>query len=283
MAQTKTKKSKKVLVIAGVIILAVGGYFGYKYIKGKKDKKKAEEEAKRQEEQAKIDAQNVSTGSGSGSGSAGSGSATYSANPFKSATELTNFQKWVLEKKKDTTILGNAGADGKWGKNSASAWNKYGKEYLGSGSTAGESGSVPEADIKTIVNYGRGAKSDRTYIAKTKYPSFFTEWAKAIRKRLESGGKAYTTFIWYNQIYDSYYGNQVASKLLMGKIAFARNGCKIRKSPKQSGEYILTTKDASLGQIVSWRYNVAENLLYVKTDKYSDGYGWAKYQYIYTN
>lgn len=280
MAQAK--KGNRIIWIAGAIILGVGGYFGYKYFKKKKDQKKAEEQQKLQEQQQLVeDAKPKPSGSGSGGGG---GTAQYTANPFKTETEVTNFQKWVLEKKKDTTILGKGGADGKWGKNTASAWDKYGKEYLGSSGSGSpkESGSVKEADIVTITKHGRGVKSDRSYITKSQYPSFFEAWASAIRERINSGGKAYTTFLWYNQLYDSYYGNKVTTKPIMGKKAFALKGARLRESAKQTSSYIETTPDSSLGTIISWRYNVEENLLYVKTDK-NVSYAWVKYNYIYTN
>jgi len=52
------------------------------------------------------------------------------SNPFSSKEEVMKFQKWVLSFKKDTSILGSAGADGVWGRNTASAFKKYGEEYM---------------------------------------------------------------------------------------------------------------------------------------------------------
>jgi len=282
MAQAK-KKSNRLIWIAGAVVLGIGGYFGWKYLKNKKDKKKAEELAKLQEQQL-VEEKPSATSSGSSSGTSSGSTAQYTANPFKSAIELQNFQNWVIEKKKDTSILGKAGADGKWGRNSASAWDKYGKEYLGASGSGSpkETGKVKEEDITTILKHGRGVKSDRNYITKSQFPSFFETWATAIRERIKSGGKAYTTFVWYNQLYDSYYGNNLTTKTIMGKKAFALKGARMRTKAGQSSSYIETTPDSSLGTIISWRYNVAENLLYVKTDKYTN-YPWVKYNYIYTN
>ena len=56
-------------------------------------------------------------------------SSSTSDNPFKSSDELKAFQNWVINVKKDSAILGSAGADGKWGSKSRNAWQKYGKEY----------------------------------------------------------------------------------------------------------------------------------------------------------
>lgn len=50
-------------------------------------------------------------------------------NPFSSEAEVRAFQKYVVNVKKDTKILGSAGVDGKWGTYTAKAWEKYGKDY----------------------------------------------------------------------------------------------------------------------------------------------------------
>lgn len=56
-------------------------------------------------------------------------SSSSSSNPFDSKAEIMKFQQWVISHKKDTTILGSAGADGLWGRNTSKAFAKYGKEY----------------------------------------------------------------------------------------------------------------------------------------------------------
>lgn len=56
-------------------------------------------------------------------------------NPFKSADELKRFQKWILKYHETDGKFGKGSAtpvvvaDGVWGKNSAKAWDKYGKRY----------------------------------------------------------------------------------------------------------------------------------------------------------
>lgn len=75
------------------------------------------------------------TGDSSASTPSTSGSTSTSDNPFKSSAELKAFQNWVINVKKDKTILGSAGADRKWGSKSRSAWEKYGKEYSSSASS----------------------------------------------------------------------------------------------------------------------------------------------------
>lgn len=43
--------------------------------------------------------------------------------------EIIKFQNWVINTKKDKTILGKWGADGDWGDLSEKAWKKYGSSY----------------------------------------------------------------------------------------------------------------------------------------------------------
>ena len=59
----------------------------------------------------------------------------YKTEPDKRPKQLKpnnvkDFQLWVINTKKDKTILGKFGADGDWGANSVKAWYKYGNEYL---------------------------------------------------------------------------------------------------------------------------------------------------------
>jgi hypothetical protein len=119
-----TPKGKKALLVIGSIV-AIGGVVGYILWKRKKDK-----EGKSTNDQ---------TQTGGGDNTSGGGDTpvfqpdlsvgTTTPNPFSTTAELKKFQEWVINTKKDNSILGSAGADGLWGKNSAKAWNKYGAEY----------------------------------------------------------------------------------------------------------------------------------------------------------
>lgn len=62
--------------------------------------------------------------------------------------EIQNFQKYVLNVVKDNTILGGYGADGKWGKSTSKAWDKYGKLY----SKSLNSEKKPEIPNDKIMN-----------------------------------------------------------------------------------------------------------------------------------
>ena len=61
-----TGSNNKIYLFAGAILLGVGGYFGYNYLKKKKADAKAKAEA---DALALANAQNSGSGSGSGSGS----------------------------------------------------------------------------------------------------------------------------------------------------------------------------------------------------------------------
>ena len=111
-------KKRIVIWVSVAALLGVGGYFAYKFVKAKRDKKKAEQDA-------------ASTPSTSTSSSNSAPSSTpLIPNPFNTKAELEKFQNWVLTMYPfDRAILGRAGADGIWGKNSANAWLKYGDAY----------------------------------------------------------------------------------------------------------------------------------------------------------
>jgi len=68
----------------------------------------------------------ISPPSGGGMGSFFGGS---SGNPFTDNAEVQAFQQFVIDVKKDPSILGNAGADGIWGNNTSKAYKKYGEDY----------------------------------------------------------------------------------------------------------------------------------------------------------
>ena len=112
-------KKRIVIWVSVAALLGVGGYFAYKFVKAKRDKKKALQ-----------DAASTSSTSTSSSNSAPSSTSSIISNPFKTKQELQTFQNWVLTMYPfDRAILGSTGADGVWGKNSANAWIKYGDAY----------------------------------------------------------------------------------------------------------------------------------------------------------
>jgi hypothetical protein len=110
--------TKIALWVAGIAVVSVGGYFIYKSMK-KSREEKAEKELSNKPSQKPLSIPSL-------------GQQLFTdttVNPFQDMLSLTMFQNWVIGTKKDKAILGSTGADGKWGKNSAAAWAKYGKEY----------------------------------------------------------------------------------------------------------------------------------------------------------
>jgi hypothetical protein len=67
---------------------------------------------------------------------------------------LTAFQKWVINTKKDQTILGGGGStgfgdDGIWGSKSKAAWSKYGAEYT---TSLSKPTAPAETEVETSSN-----------------------------------------------------------------------------------------------------------------------------------
>jgi hypothetical protein len=61
------------------------------------------------------------------------------------------FQNYVKNVKKDSPILGSAGADGDWGPSTKKAWAKYGASYISSNCVGGSSSST-DKDTKGCKN-----------------------------------------------------------------------------------------------------------------------------------
>lgn len=118
------KKSGKALWVIGSFVV-IGGAIAYFIWRSRKDKSTEMGDAPPPTGEPSA---YVPSSSGSSSSSSSS-----TSNPFKTSDELKAFQNWVINVKKDASILGSAGADGKWGSNSRKAWEKYGKEYTPSG------------------------------------------------------------------------------------------------------------------------------------------------------
>ena len=121
-------KNKALIYIAGLGVLVGLGYFGWKAWRKKHPKGETTPPTP-----PITDGGTTPSGGGGTTPSGGGGSTTpsnYTTNPFKTKDELLAFQNYVINTKKDTSILGSAGADGFWGQKSASAWDKYGKDYL---------------------------------------------------------------------------------------------------------------------------------------------------------
>lgn len=182
--------TKKVLVWSTVaVILGVGGYFGYKWYKRRKDEKKSAENPP-----------NTDVSSDGSSGGENTNSATPSENPFKSEAEIKAFQDWLDKThpfwikdtdgkyknlRTGTTAEPNRHIGGKgygsFGENTKKAYALFGSEYMankGSQTTTAETKLDAETEraVNVILGKGYGSKINRSYLVKQS-PSFLKSWA----------------------------------------------------------------------------------------------------------
>jgi hypothetical protein len=136
-------KKKIALVSAGAIILAVSGYFAYRGIKKWIENRQDDDNNNTPKPDNQIPSPLALL--------------TPTENPFSSKDELLAFQQWVINTKGDKSILGSGGAsgfgdDGKWGKKSAKAWDKYGADYKKVSNTAPATTSFDFITLKSLLN-----------------------------------------------------------------------------------------------------------------------------------
>lgn len=120
------KKKKIIIVIViilAIILLSVGGYFIYKNLNSGDDSK----------EDGNSDT-GTDTGTDVDNSSGSSGVSNIPTNPFSNSADLKKFQQYVINVKGDKAVLGTGGDsgygdDGKWGRKSALAYDKYGADY----------------------------------------------------------------------------------------------------------------------------------------------------------
>ena len=262
--KTTNSSNKNIYVIAGGVLLIIAGYFGFKWWQNRQT-------------------QTAPPPPPPPPSSAKPPSSAYTSNPFDNKAKLLAFQQWVINTKKDNTILGSEQADGFWGRKSATAWDKYGKEYL-TKTLPSETSATPlsdtaEKDIATIISNCSGNYCSRDHLIKLHKTSssLISLWANAVRKRLElkptpTNPKGGTTFIWNGKIYDSYRGVMLSPKVLVGKTAY--------KYIKNVNAYIYPNFASSktnvdsypkeVGLVKGMYYNVHNNrlFLYIPADSY---------------
>lgn len=126
------KKGKGLAVVAGVMIVSALGYIGYKLFGGKGGGTSTDDgdDLKEEIDDLKDQLANINTPSSSGGSSSG-GSSSGGNRP----DDILAFQQWVINTKKNKTILGSGGAsgygdDGLWGSKTAAAWKKYKDAYI---------------------------------------------------------------------------------------------------------------------------------------------------------
>lgn len=280
-----TSSNKKVFLIAGAVLLGVAGYFGYNWWKNRQ-KPKDDGFTPPKDESTLADPSQSSTSENS------TPSVTPTSNPFKTSDEVLKFQQWVINTKKDKTILGTGGStgygdDGKWGSKSASAWDKYGKEYLTG--TAGGGTQVYanlEKDIDAIINNknNSGQKAEKSYLRATalQYPDFVKNWANAVRKRYETGGKQGTTFIFANQIYDSFQAEKLASKYILGQTAYKKDGdvYVFEQASRYSSNYNLKGLEKERGVVKGYFFNKDQRIFFLYIPKANSNMVWYPYSAI---
>jgi hypothetical protein len=272
--------SNKIIWFAGAIALGVGAYFGWKW--WKKRKETASNSGTSTDNQTFQQDESPKPSSSSSSPKPSS----LPTNPFTSQADLKKFQEWVISVKKDTSILGSAGADGIWGTKSGNAWSKYGAEYTksttqGSGSGSGRGVSGLDKDTITVLVSTRnngyrvawGNKATENYIKTSKYPTFFNAWKDAVLRRIKDGGN--TLFFWGGSYYDSYTGSfQVKGSLSGRGIKAGNNTFTYTNINGTKGNKV--SENTTLGQVSTWRYEFKDNMLWIKSSNGS----WYKYPYI---
>jgi hypothetical protein len=273
MAVKKTTTgNNKIYLFAGAILLGVAGYFGYKWYKKRKDTNNGSSDT--------TLTPPVETAITEVKTPTGTTTVIASSNPFKTKDEVLKFQQWVINTKKDKTILGGGGStgfgdDGSWGGKSASAWDKYGKEYLtgsGTGATSGTPASTKDMDL--IIKYCQGERAERSWLQKT-MPDFVTTWASRLRTNIEQNNTKKAVFIWKNQAYSTYTGVRVWESNPIGKTATPKaTGVYGFKLPDTTSGSIKIDSWATLGKIQSLAYFYPLNILFAYMPDNSSIYKW---------
>jgi hypothetical protein len=127
-----TPKGKKITAVV-VSLLAIGGAVTYFLWSKKKGPFKPKDNVPVLPPVTETIIKYVNTPSGGSSGGGSGGGSTQQEQP----SDILDFQKWVINKKGDKTILGGGGStgfgdDGKWGSKTQKAWAKYKEDYKSS-------------------------------------------------------------------------------------------------------------------------------------------------------
>ena len=240
------KGGKIGLVVVLFVLLGVGGYYGYKMLY----KPKEEED----EETIII----PPTNSGDGGGGGGGGGSTAPVELDTNA-KLTAFQNYVINTKKDTSILGKSGADGIWGGNSKKAWDKYGAEYTTKKGTNVDTKTPTLAsnnDIAQIMSFADKSNITTESYLKGSNQNFVKDWAKNIRN-------SKTAFIWANQVYRTKTGKKVLDYNPTSVILYAnKSGDNLVATPSKSASRSAVVKNENLGKGSAVTF--ADGYLYIK-------------------
>ena len=246
-------KNKNILTIAGILIASSAIYFGIKWYQ------------KRQDEQNQLPKPDpIIPPTGNPTDLAPSDV----ENPFLTIEEVKAFQDW-MDSKHPNWVNGknlNKGAGyGNFGPATKSAFTTYGTEYLKSLEPApAKLTENQKKDIQRIMASGTGDKSKESYLKATitKYPSYTANWANSIRRRIETGGKQGTTFVFANQIYESFSGNRIYRGTLINKTPELKSGAFLRQEAKWNTTTEPIGIGSDLGKIKGYFYNKNDKALF---------------------
>jgi hypothetical protein len=235
MAKVTKKGGSKIFWIIGGLVVIAGGIGAYFLLR----------KPKQEENNNDTDTDDKKPQSDSGSGAIGGGN---SASPkinapkeLNTKEKIESFQDYVLDVKKDKTILGNAGADGVWGKNSENAWDKYGSDYLKSLIPASKIEPQLEKDIDTIIKFSTGTKAEKTYLQKAN-ADFVSNWAKSVRN-------SKSVFVWANQVYRTKTGVKILEYNPIGKVYYAsKTGLYAKNEANNNASAVNLSKGTNLGK-----------------------------------
>lgn len=201
-------------------------------------------------------------------------SSSITPNPFSNKSELNAFQNWVLKNK--GAILGKAGADGVWGKYTASAWDKFGNEYRSSPNAPVLPKTTPppgvskeakalQANAEYIISQWKGDKDQLRKRLEKASPSFVSSWKDTIMRYKASGYKQYTGFIYNGVVYDVVWGIKRTSKNPIGKNAIVKvASAAIYSSPTEQTYPINARSGTKLGLIDGYKYDSKSDKLFLK-------------------
>ena len=247
-------KRNTILTIAGILVAGSAIYFGIKWYQ------------KRQEEKNQIPPPPAPPTPPNGNPTDLNPADV--ENPFITIEEIKAFQDW-MDAKHPNWVNGknlNKGAGyGNFGPSTKTAYTTYGAEYLKSLQPApAQLTENQKKDIQAIMAHGTGEKSKESYqkASVVKYPTYTANWAKSIRKRIETGGKQGTTFLFANQIYESFSGNRIFRTTLMDKKPSIKSGANIRQDAKWNTTTEPVGQGSDLGRIKGYFYNKNDKALF---------------------